>query len=628
MSQSLVRWRGTIALVAAFLLAGISLEVSAIAAQNEGPPQFEDLGIPVTTASLLNYVVAPGYSGVGERLYLSSFQTGGSFLLLSIDPATGECDTFHCPVESENGCWALAVGHDGKVYCGSLSAAYLLSFDPKTKEFVSLGQPCEGEQYIWAMATAPDGRIYGATYPSAKLFYYDPATGESKDLGRMDPEEQYNRHVAIDDAGFVYSAIGPARQAIVVYDPRTGEHRDITPEEFKVPGFVYAYRAPDGHVYVQLSGKYFRAEGFDLTPVEGASLPSAEQRRLADGRNIWLSGEYTFTISDPATGASEVQTFSYKSDGAPVFSLALGPDGCIYGSSAMPLHLFRYHPAANEMADLGKASVAGGEIYSMQSIYGKLFMAAYGGANLSVYDPKKPWHFGDQPGDNPRHIGAIGESQDRPVAMIIGPRRKIYIGSVPGYGLLGGAVAVLDPTTYKVKAFRNVVPNQTVYCLAYHKPTGLIVGGSSVGGGGGSHPTETEAHLFLWDAKEEKVVYDCVPVPGAGTVAGLASAPDGLVYGAANADNDLFAFDPKTRQIVWRGRLPWGSVAMNSFTLAPDGDIYGVAGGTAFRFTTRSRALVSLGAYPRLHLGPVVAGDCLYFGAGVHLVRLRMPTLR
>ena len=603
----------------------LSLGVPKVEGNGQPAPAFQDLGIPVTTASLLNYVVAPGYGGVGERFYVSSFQTGASFLLLSIDVQTGQCDAFHCPVESETGCWALAVGHDGKVYCGSLPNAYLLRFDPVTKEFVSLGQPCEGEQYIWSMATAPDGRIYGATYPSARLCVYDPATGESKDLGRMDPEEQYNRHVAIDDAGFVYSAIGPARQAAVVYDPRIGEHRDVTPDEFKVPGFAYVYRAPDGHAYVQLSGKYFRAEGFNLTPVDASSLPSAEMRKLADGHNIWLSGEYTFTISDPATGASEVKTFHYKSDGAPVFSLALGPDGCIYGSSAMPLHLFRYNPESGEMEDLGKASVAGGEIYSMQSVNGKLFMAAYGGANLSVYDPLKPWHFGETPSDNPRHIGSVGESQDRPVAMILGPRRKIYLGSVPGYGLLGGAVAVLDPRTYTVKAFRNLVPNQTIYCLAYHKPTGLIVGGSGTFGGGGSHPTEKEAHLFLWDPEQEKVVFDCVPVPDAGTIVGVVAARDGLVYAAANEDNDLFAFDPKTREIVWRGRLPWGAVRMNSFTLGPDGSIYGVAGDTAFRFDPRTREAESLGTYPSLHLGPVIADGWMYFGAGVHLIRLPLP---
>ncbi len=118
-----------------------------------------------------------------------------------------------------------------------------------------------------------------------------------------------------------------------------------------------------------------------------------------------------------------------------------------------------------------------------------------------------------------------------------------------------------------------------------------------------------------------------MPVPGAGTIVGLVSARDGLVYGAANKDHALFAFDPRTREIVWRGSLPWGNVHMNSFALGPGAYIYGVAGDTAFGFAPRTRELIPLGDYPNLHLGPVITDGYLYFGAGVHLLRLPLSAL-
>jgi hypothetical protein len=64
-SAGVVRGRRVSLLVILFL--GLSLGVWQVDVAGQSEAAFEDLGIPVTTASLLNYVVAPGYGGVGER---------------------------------------------------------------------------------------------------------------------------------------------------------------------------------------------------------------------------------------------------------------------------------------------------------------------------------------------------------------------------------------------------------------------------------------------------------------------------------------------------------------------------------------------------------------------------------
>ena len=76
------------------------------------------------------------------------------------------------------------------------------------------------------------------------------------------------------------------------------------------------------------------------------------------------------------------------------------------------------------LTNLGKAAYASGEIYSMGSLDGKLYLCSYPEARLSVYDPKRPLRFGDKEDSNPRDLGPMGEEQYRPRAMIAGPHGK------------------------------------------------------------------------------------------------------------------------------------------------------------------------------------------------------------
>ena len=92
----------------------------------------------------------------------------------------------------------------------------------------------------------------------------------------------------------------------------------------------------------------------------------------------------------------------YEASGSNIFYIHAGPDGCVYGSSYLPLHLFRYDPLSGELVDLGKCSAAAGEAYSMANLDGSVYISAYSGAHLSVYDPKRPYNLGATPDNNPR----------------------------------------------------------------------------------------------------------------------------------------------------------------------------------------------------------------------------------
>ena len=61
------------------------------------------------------------------------------------------------------------------------------------------------------------------------------------------------------------------------------------------------------------------------------------------------------------------------------------------------------------MVDLGQCSISLGEGYSMENYEGKLAIASYPAARLSLYDPALPYRFGTGPGANPLDVGPIDD---------------------------------------------------------------------------------------------------------------------------------------------------------------------------------------------------------------------------
>ncbi|MFS8610600.1 MAG: hypothetical protein FWJ68_03570 [Planifilum fulgidum] len=126
---------------------------------------------------------------------------------------------------------------------------------------------------------------------------------------------------------------------------------------------------------------------------------------------------------------------------------------------------------------------------------------------------------------------------------------KLFIGTAPYYGQLGGAFAVYDTVTGEKQVYRNIVPNQSVISLAYKD--GKVYAGTSIYGGDASVPVEKEAKLFVWDVATGKKIRETVPVPGETAIGALLVGPDGNIWGFAQGT--LFIYDPKTGKVIYRG---------------------------------------------------------------------------
>lgn len=603
--------------VALLLVLGIGLPAMAFA-QAEGftlHARFVGIG------GLLNTVVGPGPAPGSERLYAAHIYVGDRLDLVAVDPLTGETDVFPSPLATETGAWALAVGPDGHVYMGTLPNAHIFRLDWSQRALVDMGRPSPTEQYIWQLCVGADGKLYGCTYPNAKLVRFDPATARGEDLGRMDPKELYARHVAADDQGFIYVGIGFASRHLVAYEIATGEHRDILPPDLAGPGDCPVHRGDDGKVYATAGNVRLRLDGWTATVIPANQVRPAPPLKLADGRPVSYDGR-TVTVRAPASGTA-TRPVAYAGKPIDLFRIGLGPDDKLYASTALPLYFLRADADGDTWELIGQPG--GGEIYSFLAYDDVLICAAYGGiAPIMIYRPDQPYAPAPNPQGNPWLVHYAGEDSGwRPMAMVAGQDGKVYIGAVAGYGKLGGPLCCLDPTTGQVEQYPHLVQDQSVVALAL-LPNGLIVGGTTIAGGGGSHPTQTEAKIFLWDPQRREKLFETVPVPGQGAVQALAVGRDGLVYGFAGPT--MFVFDPVAREVIEKKPHGLGAVIYNAIGSGPNGELFGLATGGIFTIDTAAREARILAAYPGgITGGFAIRGRRIYFISGPQIVSYALP---
>jgi streptogramin lyase len=587
----------------------------------------QDLGVPVREPIIWGAFAGPGKTGALDTIYLSFSQYNAPLFLLAVNPDTGQMRQFNGPLSSEWGSWGFTVDHENRIYLGSYYNAHLLRFDPRTEKWEDLGRPAGGkESFICAVTTAPDGKIWGGTFPSAKLFSYDPKTGVSEDFGRMDPDQFYCYPTAGED-GLIYCAIQFEKMDIVVFDPEKKTRTSLILGERRKPGRVTLVRGKDGRIYSKLpiSDQWFLVEeGKRLVEVPPSGVPLVP-KALPDGRVFSFVDNNLLRIENPATKERKEISLKYEAVGAYIYVVGTGPDGKIYGSTMLPLQLFVYDPQNHSLANLGKASVANGEVYSLGSLDGKLYLCSYPEARLSVYDPRKPIRFGDDEDANPRDLGPMGGDLYRPRTMITGPHGKVLIGGYPDYGLLGGAIAVYDPMKNEKRVYRHIIRNQSIASLAYIEKFDLIAGGSSIRGGTGTHAVEKEAKLMLWDPKEEKKIFEIVPVPGAKTILSLAVTVEGLLYGITDNEK-VFVFEPEKKEIRKIFDLGFKNPREISLQLGPDLRLYGLAKEAIFFIDPRNDqvSLVKEPSVP-IHSGMAMLGRKIFFGSGANLWEFQIP---
>ena len=607
--------------------------------------EVRELCVPVKSVSHV-YLFVGAHADGSPALYATMAQVGAPFFVIDIDLQSGHCTKFSAEVlramEAVSAFWS---DRWQCLYGGSCYTGHLHRFDPKLGRIEDLGKiNPEGQNtacFPCSMDEHPDGSLYIGSYNGCDLTRFDPATGAFTRFGRMDPEEMY-LYVLCGDDGTVAGLAMTAHPHVVVLDPATGERHTVGPivDKQAGDGEIKLFKGIDGLLYIKGDSGNFRVQGMEALPVETVPEPRPAPG-LPDGSTFrWLDAELfehrTLEITAPS-GETRVLHLDWEGDGTDIMFCHLGPDGLVYGSSMLPEHLFRYNPQTGESIDFGACSTSGGEAYSMGNLDGKLYIASYPEAKLSIYDPAKPYRFGADAEANPREVGRPDPVSYRPRGMVAGPAGKVWIASQPDYGTWGGTLSSYDPQTNTFVSHRHIFQDCAGESLTYLAEDDLLLMGFCIEGGNGTKPRAKKAGLALWNPRTDALVWQGdfgLDIYG---VEDLCAVGDGLAYAlivpnGEGARPGFHLLDLRQKTLVASRILPdppYSSALWGTQALFRHGNfIYGATVGGIFRAPFGTVDVEMYWTAPSEHYPPTgggaVVGNTLYFPIAHRLVAVEL----
>lgn len=585
--------------------------------------------IDIKTEKVVKSLPMPNTSGAWSvkvsndgSVYLGAYNLG---LLYRYLPETGELLNLGHPLPTKDSVlYPMDSGKNGKMYGSTYPTAHLYEYDPVANQFTDYGtlsHQSSGER--WTRVVVYDSenhKVYAGVGNQARLVEVDLATGNKRDL--LPPE--YSNITSVYDLNLVEGKLFARKEAnnaneMFVIDVKTGEQVEITnadtgEKSFLIPNFSRGIspKSPveDKIYYAGAQGMLY---SYDLTndkiqslgvSVGGAAIAYGFAELGEEGfpgySLVGLSGnEGQMFKYNLETGSVKLTNVMLPAEPVNLHDIEKGPDGKIYTAGYLQGNLGIHTPSTGESTYLSGI----GQIEGMTSIGSSLFVGVYPDARIYEYDLTKPWNRTDSDHLNPDLLFSLKDNtdipgytlQDRPFGMAgAEDLNKLFVGTVPKNGMLGGALAVYDlQTREEPEVYWNVVPDQSILSLAYKD--GLLYGGTSIHGGQGGAPAAKEAVLFVWDAVKGEKVFEIVPVADKQAITALHIGPDGNIWGLANGA--LFVFDPIERQVIFsKDEFPSASGRWidGSMETGTDGHIYATVGGMFFKVDAVTKAVTVL----------------------------------
>ena len=599
---------------------------------NEPAPAFESLGEPLRVRELSFQAVTQDPDGY-HILWACFLETVlNSTALVGVRTDTGETIR-HDLSHLGEGKVTLTRGADGNVYVYAGNPAHFLRYDVQTRTLQDLGVPADPAHYFAAGALAPDGWFYVGSYPGATLVRCNTNTGAIESIGRLaDDERQFYifPSVAISDDNVIYCPVGLHHMECVAYNGVTGERKQILPDRLtELQGAPRLWTGEDGRVYGKAGGETFLCQPDGI--VIGETAPARNAPPLVvDGKRIGAIDENgSLQLTDEGTGAVTELDTNYGGKRVWLYSVSCERDGKVYGSGALPGLSFSFDTATGEFADLGILGSGNCQVYDTISLPEGLVLCSYMGAWVDVYDPARPI----EKGTNPRCLGRV-QGQERPIQWCLGPDGRLYSGTHPAKGRLGGTLMSAGPQDESLKVWPTPIPDQSIEYVASVPETGELFCTTSIQGGSSSIPTAEEACVFLWDIAREEMVFQIEPVPGTKTYQRAVTARNGLVYGLAG--DKYYVFDPKARAVTFVGDLPVKALRfphLHREPVGPNGLIVGLGDDAVYCIDPSDNSTRILARHPSIgapgkrgaHGFFVTEDGVLYFCSEATLMRVKLP---
>ena len=619
-------------------------------------------------------------NGENEVYFVTNGKPGTFFVL---DGDTGALK-FSQVIPNTVATWAMTIDKEKNVYFSGTEDGLLYRYDPVTQQVENLGYNT-ADSWVWDLE-AIDDRIYGGTYSAltdGKLFEYNITNRTFRNYGVVEAGQQYVRGIAVDDE-YIYAAVGTTI-ALYKVNRATGEKTEINiPNYSGTTGTMGGVYVINGKIFaavstinmVVLDAKtgavdatftyndmlsepdpnnenivYFKSGTsfyqYDLEVKKTTLIPLNENLpdtvRVKDftwitpqsGKNAGKTilsmltqyGEYIHI--DVKAKTMEYVDLDVDLQPVNIQSLQTGFDGRLYlGGYQRGMSV--YNPFTKNI-EVNLPTFAQPE--GIGFLNDKVYYGTYVSAVMYAYDITKDAVMNE----NPVKVFDI-EHQDRPFAITSGDN-KLFVGTVPDYGYLGGSLVTFDEPSNEWKQFDHdvIVQNQSIIGLAYNND--ILFGSTTLWGGLGIDPSEEEAVIFVWDVKQEQVLkriklselgLDIDDAPK--MIGSIEFGPDGLLWGVV--DGTIFALDVSDINNITIAKQKMINPSMYNTSKwmpyelkwAPDGLIY----------TTLSRDLYAIDPetlqYTKIYDGFVNSmtlgiDGTIYFApeAGINLAKITVP---
>jgi len=558
---------------------------------------------PLPSAQVLHAV----FSEVNGDDYMFTTSSGTPAVLNVYNLDKNELVAVHKLPGTKN-IWFHLINTDGNLYI--CSKGYFFRYNPYTDELKQYGFVCDSSlSDTFVFDNDEDGNIYIGCCGSGNILKYNIATDDFTDFGMVYPNTVYVRSISYCN-GYIYAGIkgddfvklvrvnrnDPSDKEELplpenpdyydlskiqwIYDSNVMGDKvilyvkevavspmivyDTVKEEFIDIGFTGSYKglysSPEkngksyfiskGYMYAldDKTGKVenldFKVETTDTTHAIGWITMENNPDHTGDilvtvntnnGQPIYydLTKKERFTLPQiPLLGSAFM-----------IQSIAAGDykngDDAIYLASYLGESAARYNLKTRKFEGFNTHQVEG-----MLGFNGKMYLGTYTKANFHEYDYTKPMK------ERLVHKGRIETHQDRPFALTGGDNGKVYAGTIPDYGYLGGALAEYNPETGKLTSYENIIENQSIIGLAYKD--GLVYGSTSVWGGLSATPTEKSAKIFIFDPEKGEVIKEFVPkIKGVSNplwIGGLAFDKNGTLWAATGST--LFSLNAHTEEVT------------------------------------------------------------------------------
>jgi outer membrane protein assembly factor BamB len=474
----------------------------ALAGTTTAAAQIETLGQPCRAKQVLaGRVVTERRDGHEWFVLTNDNETHGAELLfIDFQKDTGQM----FPAPAGAGSWALNEVQGDRLVVGTFYDGMFMVFDLKQRKFVkTISFP--GESYIWNLAVGSDGRVYGGTYPGGKLGALNLDTYTVEDCGAPAPPNQYLRNVSATPEGLILCSFGMQKPDNLLYDPATKqfsplpkqlegaslgvtwngfflvgaqvyrgrEFQIVDPPPFPVPPadkgswYVDTYLTTPETLFLHQGNAVYRYARGDAALTLLADIDLRGGRLLAGDRQgdlLGVRGQDYFVIK-PGDKTLRLRPIPVEGRGRPTLFLKADDQGRLWGGPHFGQTLFYCNLRSRKVVNTGVICDAGGEVYDVTFLDGKVYAASYAGGDITCYDPRARWNQWDH--QNPKPLATVGPDYIRPTGGILtGADGKLYSGWMAKYGTYGGAVAITDPTSGKTERIENPLGEQAISGLA------------------------------------------------------------------------------------------------------------------------------------------------------------------